>query len=259
MKVFCRFLILIFWFASIVNVNAQDITISSTDFVNLKNEIQRLRDSITILNGDISQKELTIEANNKSYNDIVAELENLRSDFNAIRSEKESNDSIIKSLQSSKDAYNSQLQIMQEAMDRNTAKLANGRLYFRYSDKLVQPSIQSLLDIKTERVKKDFEQALKLLQHYKDYSEDVKKTFIALQAIDRNEWKSKHQVEEYKSKCLSILKQSSYYQNVYTKKSSNTWSIPYLDNLLNVAKSIISRHNPVESELANFTPLIEML
>jgi hypothetical protein len=144
-------------------------------------------------------------------------------------------------------------------MDRNTAKLANGRLYFRYSDNLVQPSIQSLLEIKTERVKKDFEQALKLLQGYKDYSEDVKNTFVALQAIDRDLWKSKHQAEEYKNKCLSILKQSSYYQKVYTKKSSKTWSIPYLDNLLNVAKSIISRHNPVESEFANFSPLIEML
>lgn len=257
MKVIFRLLIL--FLLSVVNVNAQDITISSTDLVNLKNEIQQLKDSIKNLNDTISFKNSIIESNIKSFNEKVAELESLRSDFITIKSKKESNDSIIQSLQSSEDTYNKQLQIMQETMDRNTAKLANGRLYFRYSDNLVQPSIQSLLEIKTESVKKDFEQALKLLQGYKDYSEDVKNTFVALQAIDRDLWKSKHQAEEYKNKCLSILKQSSYYQKVYTKKSSNTWSIPYLDNLLNVAKSIISRHNPVESEFANFSPLIEML
>ena len=106
---------------------------------------------------------------------------------------------------------------------------------------------------------KDFEQALQLLQNYKAYSEDVKSTFIALQTINRDEWRSKHQAEEYKNKCLSILKQSNYYKNVYSKRSANSWSIPYLDNLIDVAKLIISRHNPVEYDFANFTPLIEML
>lgn len=213
MKVIFRLLIL--FLLSVVNVNAQDITISSTDLVNLKIEIKQLKDSIKNLNDTISFKNSIIESNIKSFNEKVTELDSLRLDFITIKSEKETNDSIILSLQSSEDTFNEQLQIMQETMDRNTAKLANGRLYFRYSDNLVQLSIQSLLEIKTESVKKYFEQVLKLLQGYKDYSEDVKNTF--------------------------------------------SWSIPYLDNLLNVAKSIISRHNPVESEFANFSPLIEML
>lgn len=259
MKVKFRYLILILLFTSVVNVNAQDITISSSDLVNLKNEIQQLKDSIRILNDTISVKNSTIESNIQSFNDKVVEIEALRLNYSAIKLEKESADSIIKALRNFEEIYNDQMKIMQETTDRNMAKLANGRLYFRYDDNLVLPSIQSLLDIKTESVKKDFEQALRLLQSYKDYSEDVKSTFVALQSIDRDEWKSKHRVEEYKKKCLSILKQSAYYQKVYTQKSSNSWSVPYLDNLIDVAKSIISKHNPVESEFANFSTLIEML
>lgn len=161
MKVIFRLLIL--FLLSVVNVNAQDITISSTDLVNLKIEIKQLKDSIKNLNDTISFKNSIIESNIKSFNEKVTELDSLRLDFITIKSEKETNDSIILSLQSSEDTFNEQLQIMQETMDRNTAKLANGRLYFRYSDNLVQLSIQSLLEIKTESVKKYFEQVLKLL------------------------------------------------------------------------------------------------
>lgn len=128
---------------------------------------------------------------------------------------------------------------MQETTERNIARLANGRLFFKYSDKLVKPSILSLQKLQLEDVKKDFEQALTLLQNYKTYSEDVKQTLVTMQSIDRETWKSKHQADAYKNKSLTLLKQSAYYRNVYIKRDSGLWSIPYLDNLIDAAKSII--------------------
>lgn len=245
--------------SGISNVYAQDITISSTDLVNLKNEIQLLRDSVTKLNKIISKKDLQIESKNKRHNILSSQKDSLQSAMDAITIDNKEKKTLIAKLRESEKDYNRQIQAMQEISDRNTAKLANGRLYFKYSDNLVLPSIKSLLELKTEQVKNDFKQALILLQTYKRYSEDVKNTLISLQSIDRAEWKSKHRIAEYKEECISILKQSAYYQSVYKKKGANSWTIPYLDNMIDVAKSIISKHNPVESEFANFTPLIEML
>lgn len=246
-------------FSGVISVNAQDITISSTDLVNLKNEITLLNDSLDELNKIISAKDSLIASKDKTLSELAIKVVSLQTTIESQKKDQTHNDSIIAFLQSNEQRYNSKMQAIQETMDENTAKLANGRLYFRYSDKLVQSSIQSLLDLKSEKVKRDFEQALKLLQSYKVYSADVKNTFSALQTINRDEWRSKHHAEEYRRKCLSILEQSNYYKNVYTKKSATFWSIPYLDNLLDAAKVIISGHNPVESVFANFTPLIEML
>lgn len=258
MKAFHGFFVLAF-VLNISNANAQDITISSTDLVNLKNEIQQLKDSVAELNMIIAARESLIASKDSSFNELASQNEHLQSDLERMKMEKVEKDSLIDVLQVKEESYNSQMQTMQEALDRSSAKLANGRLYFRYSDNLVQSSIQSLLELKTEKVKKDFEQALKLLWDYKYYSEDVKSMFSQLQSIDENLRKSKHQAEEYKAKCLSILERSVYYQNVYIRKSPSSWSIPYLDNLLDAAKSIISKHNPVDSEYADFSPLIEML
>lgn len=246
-------------FLGILNTYAQDITISSVDLVNLKNEITHLKDSLDGLNKIISEKNFLIESKDYTISGLTSKVDSLGTALDDIQNSLKKSESNLAEFQSKEEDFNNQMRTMQETLDRNTAKLANGRLYFRYSDKLVLPSIQSLLELKTENVKKDFVQALKLLQSYKAYSEDVKSTFVALQAINRDEWRSKHQAEEYKNKCLLILKQSNYYKTVYSKKSANSWSIPYLDNLINVAKSIISGHNPVESEYANFRPLIEML
>ena len=254
-----KLLFLMFLFSGIINANAQDITISSVDLVNLKNEITLLKDSLVGLKKIVSEKDSIIESRERTLSELTSLVDSLSSALDDAKNNLKKNESIIADFQSKEGYLNNQMQTMQETSDRNTAKLANGRLYFRYSDKLVLPSIQSLLELKTEKVKKDFEQALQLLQNYKAYSEDVKSTFIALQTINRDEWRSKHQAEEYKNKCLSILKQSNYYKNVYSKRSANSWSIPYLDNLIDVAKLIISRHNPVEYDFANFTPLIEML
>lgn len=243
----------------ISDVYAQDITISATDLVNLKNEVQSLKDLVTELKKTVSQKDLQIESRDKCYNVLFYQKDSLQSVKDSIEADNEEKKVLILKFQENEKFYTSQMQAMQEQVDRNVAKLANGRLFFKYSDNLVQPSIKSLLELKTEQVRKDFNQALELLQAYKTSAIDVKNTLIALQSIDRAKWYSKHRIVEYKEECMSILKQSAYYQKVYTKKGVNSWSIPYLDNLIDAAKSVISKHNPVESEFANFSPLIEML
>lgn len=246
--------------SSIMCINAQDtISISSTDFVNLRNEITYLKDSLDILGSITLKKDSLITISEDSISKLIYHTNRLEQTLYNLRRENISKDSIIAILQSKAVDYDRQKQLMQENVDRNIAKLANGRLYFRYSDKLVQSSIKSLMELKTEMVKKDFNQALPLLQNYKSYSEDVKNTFIILQKIDRAEWRSKHRAEDYKRECYSILEQSLYYKNIYININDSTWSIPYLDNLINAAKRIISRHNPVDAEFANFVPLIEML
>ena len=254
--------------AFFLNASAQDvkIEISSTDLVNLNNKIGQLRDSNNNLNRIIKEKDSLIITKSASYANLLSQNKSLQSSVDSLKAENHNKDVKITEfkndvkLHSAKFVnFTNQMQELQEIADRNAAKLANGRLYFKYSADLVQSSIQSLLYLKTEQVKKDFKQALDLLQRYKDYSVDVKQTLMALQSIDRNEWKSKHPAEEYKNKCISILKQSSYYRNVYSKRNGGAWSIPYLDNLIDVTKAIISKHNPVHSDLANFTPLIEML
>ena len=228
--------------AFFLNASAQDvkIEISSTDLVNLNNKIEQLQDSNNNLNRISNEKDALIITKSASYANLLSQNKSLQSSVDSLKAENHNKDVKITEfkndvkLDSAKFVnFTNQMQELQEIADRNAAKLANGRLYFKYS--------------------------LDLLQRYKDYSVDVKQTLLALQSIDRNEWKSKHQAEEYKNKCISILKQSSYYQNVYSKRNSGAWTIPYLDNLIDVAKAIISRHNPVDSELANFTPLIEML
>ena len=261
MNVSYRILFLIIIFSlGLIKINAQEfITINADDLVNLKNEIKYLNDSLEGLNKYILEKDSLIVFKDSLLKELTSQQELLQSSLEECKEDQNRIDSITDILKSQKDLFNSQIQDMQEILDRNTAKLANGRLYFRYSDDLVQTSIRSLLDLKTESVKKDFEQALKLLQGYKEYSADIKSTLNALQSINRDEWRSKHQADEYKNKCHSILMQSNYFKNVYSKKSTGSWTIPYLDNLINVAKIIIEGHNPVDYEFANFTPLIEML
>jgi len=242
-----------------VKLHAQDITISSIDLVNLKNEIQHLKDSVEVLNEEIVSKESIVRIKDNTIGKLMSQKSVLQLKIDSIKKDDAKKNSLIVALQESEKRYQKQVQTMQETTERNIAKLANGRLFFKYSDNLVQPSILSLQKLQLEDVRKDFEQALNLLQNYKKYSEDVKQTLVTMQSIDRNTWKSKHQVDAYKNKCFTLLKQSAYYRNVYIKRDSGLWSIPYLDNLIDAAKSIIKTHNPVDSEYANFLPLIEML
>ena len=248
--------------SSVFNVNAQEdikITLSSTDFVSLKTELQKSRDSINVLNRIITKKDSLIESKDNICDALASKSESLQSTIDRIKIDNAKKDSLIATLRENEKTNKDQMKVVQETLDRNIARLANGRLFYKYSENLVQESINSLQEIETEQVKKDFDQTLQLLLKYKTYSEDVKETLVSLQSIDRDVWKAKWRVDEYKNMCDSILKQSAYYNDVYTKKSNSKWSIPYLDVLLDAAQSMISRHNPGESEFANFILLIEML
>lgn len=249
-----------------IKSSAQNVTISSTDLVNLKNEIQALKDSINTLKNDIAAKDILIEAKNKSYDERSAQYADLQVQIASLKADSDGKDSIIHALRSDKQnldeqiqGYSKQLQALQEVADRSVAKLANGRLYYKYDAELVRQSIQDLRGMKTEQVQREFAQVPHLLQSYESYSQDVKITMNRLQNIDTSLSNSKHKVNEYRQQCMSILKQSTYYQNVYVKKGGNVWSIPYLDVIIDAAKSMISKHNPVDSEYANFFPLVEML
>lgn len=45
----------------------------------------------------------------------------------------------------------------------------------------------------------------------------------------------------------------------YARQNSGTWSIPYLDNIIEVAISILEKHDPGHNDPVNFNSLIEML
>ena len=251
MKLYKRIVAFLAVFVYFFSASAQDVTISAEDFVNLNNTNKRLNDSVSALKCLIIEKDSLLNLKTTTYNDLSSQFNGLQLTLDSLRVENQNKDKQIAD-------FNADIPKLQEAADLNAAKLANGRLYFKYSDDLVQPSIISLENLKSEQIKNKFIQALDLLKKYKGYSEDVKDTLNKLQTIDRKEWQSKHQADVYKNKCLSILKQSLYFKDVYTKKNAS-WSIPYLDNIIDVTKSIISKHNPIDYQFANFMPLIEML
>lgn len=252
------FIIIIFLF-SISHIKGQNITISSDELVSLRTDLSIKKDSIDSLKKEINLKNDTISDQTKRLSALSLEIDTLKSkikesdhQIDQLKDDTLDNKNTIRRL-------NKQNKELKEESEKNIAKLANGRLYFKYDDKRVSESIANLKELESDKIKDQFRQALDLLQNYKDYLDDVKGTLQNLQSIDKNEWRSKHQSEQYKAKCNSILKRSKYYQNVYLKKETGAWSIPYLDNVIDIAKSIILRHNPVESEFANFSPLIEML
>lgn len=232
---------------------AQQITISVNDYDSLRNEIKSLQGLIEKLETDTVSKNAQIEQMQKGVADYQEKVSSLNTK--------------IANLQSSvsrlrKDSANlvqerEKVRSLQLHADENAAKLANGRLYFRYDNKLIQSSIQILQSLKTESVKQTFSQALRLLQEYQIFSDELKSTLtLAQEDSDR---KARNKGEEYKAKIMNDIKNTSYYREVYAKKSSGSWSIPYLDNIIVVMKKCLQHHDPGHGNYVDFTVLIEML
>lgn len=149
------------------------------------------------------------------------------------------------------------LQEMQGSMDETSAKYANGRLYFKYDEKKINGCLADYKQLKTQSVKEKFKQLPDLLENYGNFSEQLKNLLSSAQ--NDPDRKVRNKAEEYKSKYANAIRTSAYFTNYYAKKNSGTWSIPYLNNIIEVALSILQKHDPGHNDPVNFNSLIEML
>lgn len=90
-----------------------------------------------------------------------------------------------------------------------------------------------------------------------NFSEQLKNLLSSAQ--NDPDRKVRNKAEEYKSKYANEIRTSFYFTNYYDKKNSGTWSIPYLNNIIEVALSILQKHDPGHNDPVNFNSLIEML
>ena len=156
LKVLYVFLILILMSSSVFNVNAQEdikITLSSTDFVSLKTELQKSRDSINVLNRIITKKDSLIESKDNICDALASKSESLQSTIDRIKIDNAKKDSLIATLRENEKTNKDQMKVVQETLDRNIARLANGRLFYKYSENLVQESINSLQELRRILIK----------------------------------------------------------------------------------------------------------
>ena len=122
---------------------------------------------------------------------------------------------------------------------------------------LISRSLELCSNIQTQSVKKTFRHLPNLLNAYKNYSDQLK---LILESAQNDPTRTKKaSMEEYKEKYKRSIKSMEYYSRYYAKKSSGTWSIPYLDNIIKAFFNIIDKHNPLNFEYADFKCLIEML
>lgn len=234
-------------------LQAQQVTISVHDYDSLRYEIKSLQGQLEKQRKESLAKDTLImqtQASVVNYQKDITTKEtliaNLRSSVSLLRND--SNSLIQERLK---------VQSLQQQADENAAKLANGRLYFRYDNKLVQSSIQILQSIKTSSVKEKFSQTLELLRCYSDYSEQIKS--VLTYAQEDSERKLRNRGDEYRARYQNEIKRTTYYTEIYAKKSANRWSIPYLDNIISVAEKSLQRHDPGHGNYIDFTVLIEML
>lgn len=243
----------------IFQMKSQTIEISSDDLVKLKNESSAAKAKVDSLEKCIISIKSEKSQRDDEFSKLQKKCDSLQLKVNDNQMEKVKSDSLVKSKDKIIQNLNIENRKLQEESDLNIAKLANCQLYFKYNDESVQNSVEWLKIIKSEKIKHRFEQALTLLQNYKHYLDDVREKIKSIQAIDKDERDSMHKSEKYKEHCRSILKSSNYYQEIYSKKNTGIWSIPYLDNVIDITMSIISKHNPIDYEPANFALVEAML
>lgn len=236
------------------------ISISASMFDKLRSDAKLwndstivLLDSCDMLNRDISVLKETITA-------LEGEIENYKN-MSKLIAEK---DSIIIALQNQHKTDSSsienillQLKQMQETADKAIAQYANGRLYFKYEAERIEKCLNEFNNLKTLSVKETFSQMPNLLKNYGNYSAQLK--MLLESAQNDPDRKAKNRADEYKAKYIKEIQNSFYYSTYYAKKNSGKWSIPYLNNIIEVALSILQKHDPGHNNPVNFNTLIEML
>lgn len=126
---------------------------------------------------------------------------------------------------------------MQKLVDETSAKYANGRLYFKYDEVRIGKCIDDYNKINTSSVKELFKQLPDLLKNYKTFSTQIKALLESAQ--NDPDRKVRNKADEYKLKFSSKIRNLFYYSHYYTKQKSGVWSIPYLDNIIEVSLSIL--------------------
>lgn len=240
------------------------VTISEAKYDKFRDDIKlltdstkTLADSCAFLNSIIQN----LQKEKEQLNNIVRSKEKEIDDKNGIIDQK---DIVITSLQQQHEtdslSVSQNLQSvseMQGMVDETIAKYANGRLYFKYEEKRIQGCIADFDKIKTVTVKEKFKQLPNLLWNYEVYSNQLKA--LLERAQNDQDRKARNKAEEYIETYSSAIRNLFYYSHYYARQKSGTWSIPYLDNIIDVSMSILKKHDPGHNDPVNFNSLIEML
>lgn len=238
---------------ALLALHAQEVSISEHDYDSLRYEIKKLRNQIQTENAACLSKDSVIHRLQKETVDLRKKNTGLESDIEKLKSSLAQ----MRNTSDSLSEESSKLRSIQKEADNNAGKLANGRLYFRYDNEIVQSSIKLIEEIKTASIKQKFSQVLPLLQGYQNYSQELKTALTTVQNDALR--KVRNKADEYKARCISEIKHTSYYTEVFARKSAGNWSIPYLDNIINVATRCLQHHDPGHGNYVDFTVLIEIL
>ncbi len=240
-------------FAVAQDDNEEKITISVSMFDKLRSDAQNWNDSTNVLLDSCSKLNSEISILRETITSLNGEIEN-NQNLSKIITKK---DSLINALKDQHEADSSSIVNVHMQLDSVIARYANGRLYFKYDSVRIDICLNEFESIKTPSVKERFSQVPNLLKNYGDYSSQLK--LLLQTAQDDPDRRAKNKADEYRKKYSDLIYNSFYYSNYYAKKNSGTWSIPYLNNVIEVALSILKAHNPGKYDYVNFNPLIEML
>lgn len=244
--------------------NGDMISIPVSMYDRFRSDIKQSRDSITLFVDSCARLNSHIQKLESSYLQLSESNETNQRLAETNLSIIESKDSLIAMLckqheTDSIDVKNNESRLleMQKKVDETSAKYANGRLYFKFDAERIRLCIEDYNKITTASVKEQFKQMPELLRSYGSYSDQLKG--LLLSAQNDPDRKVRNKAEEYKSKYANEIRSLFYYTNYYAKKNSGTWSIPYLNNIIEVALSILQKHDPGHNDPVNFNSLIEML
>jgi chromosome segregation ATPase len=242
----------------------EEVTISAAKYDEFRDNIKLLTDSTKTLADSCASLKSIILNLQKDKEQLKAEVRNNQKELDEKKTAIGNNEALILSMKQQHTADSltmsqnlKSMSDMQKIVDETTAKYANGRLYFKYEAKRIQSCIIDFDKIKTSSVKAKFKQLPELLNGYEKYSSQLKTLLQSAQ--DDPDRKARNKAEEYKIKYSGEIRRLFYYSNYYAKQNSGKWSIPYLDNIIDVSISILKKHDPGHNDPVNFNSLIEML
>jgi septal ring factor EnvC (AmiA/AmiB activator) len=238
-------------------VENDNITISASRYDGLRDRIRRLNDSTKFFTDSCAFLHSEIRALQKENAQLRKDIEakgNILVEKSSLVNKK---DSFITALKDRISTDSLTLSKLQSISDDISGRYANLCLFSKYDANLISRSLELCSNIQTQSVKKTFRHLPNLLNAYKNYSDQLK---LILESAQNDPTRTKKaSMEEYKEKYKRSIKSMEYYSRYYAKKSSGTWSIPYLDNIIKAFFNIIDKHNPLNFEYADFKCLIEML
>lgn len=229
------------------------IYISTSFYDKSRFDLKESRDSTKMFVDSCYRLNIQIEQlENRNLNLLEDSLrsQQLLVEFDSLKKQREFDSLVIEN-------YKSKLLDMQWTIDNSLAKYANGRLYFKYDAERINKCLDDYKNIESESVRKDFKQLPNLLENYGFFSEQLKQVLNSAQ--NDPDRKAKNKADEYKSRYINDIKRLTYFSDYYIKRKTEKWSIPYLNNIIDIALSILNEHDPGHYDYANFLPLIKLL